>query len=251
MSHDISEFESLICPEDYKCVVCGNDLIRPNRYCVCKNCTLEVIERCCSICGKPTVGLEQFCETCNNFNRGFDEARSIFVFKDSTRRLIERLKYGNGLYLISYINEFMIDRLFSLDWEYDFITYVPMHPANFRKRGYNQVQHIAEGLAKRTFTPIVQPLRRTSPERQTHKPASERLLLDHTAFAPLAVDRRLIHHRRALLIDDVMTTGSTLSACAKALKKCGVSIVYGLTFAATQPPPTSYLQIPKETIPQK
>ncbi len=134
----------------------------------------------------------------------------------------------------------------SAEWRADVVVPVPLHADRQRERGYNQAELIARPLAKRLRIKFgAYLLMRT-------KPRPPQLVLSRTehwksvrgAYATregLRVDKL-----RVLLVDDVLTTGATLDACARALKKAGAAAVFGLTVArvASSGPPGSSLKEP-------
>jgi len=109
---------------------------------------------------------------------------------------------------------------------------VPIHAARRRERGYNQADHIAVGVAEILRAPVcTNTLVRTRyTVTQTQLDATHRAGNVHDAFC--VMDRSIIHGRHILLIDDVLTTGSTLNACATALLEAGARRVDAATIAA-------------------
>ena len=111
-------------------------------------------------------------------------------------------------------------------------TAVPLPPSRRKARGYNQSELLARAIAERIGFPYINLLERTrltTPQVEIHG-VKERLANVRKAFA-LSCHPELVEGRRVILADDVVTTGATLSACARALKKSGVAAVYGLTIA--------------------
>ena len=108
---------------------------------------------------------------------------------------------------------------------------VPLHPARLRRRGFNQAERLASALATRTGLPVLDCLeRRGSSSPQVGRGRRERVAeLDGT----IALRRRAPVPRRALLVDDVITTGATLAACERALRRAGGESVRGLAYART------------------
>ncbi len=107
---------------------------------------------------------------------------------------------------------------------------VPLHPARLRRRGFNQAERLARALARRTGAPAVSCLRRRGPSaRQVGRGRSERL-----AAAPVVEPVRAARvPAAALIVDDVVTTGATLAACAAALRATGTDVLGGLAYART------------------
>lgn len=101
----------------------------------------------------------------------------------------------------------------------DFLLPVPLHVRRLRQRGYNQSRLLAEGIAEKTgITICTDVLFRTHNNRtQTHKSGYERWQNTENLFAVVPETSSLLMHRHVLLVDDVLTTGATLTACADAL----------------------------------
>lgn len=102
----------------------------------------------------------------------------------------------------------------------DGLVPVPLHPKRLRKRGYNQSEQLAQGISARTSIPVYSRAvcRVHNNQTQTHKSGYERWVNTETLFQPTPEAARLAG-KHLLLIDDVLTTGATLSACADALLK--------------------------------
>jgi predicted amidophosphoribosyltransferase len=106
---------------------------------------------------------------------------------------------------------------------------VPLHPVRRRRRGYNQAAVLADALARRTGLGVADCLARAGPQgTQVGRPRAARL-----ATPPGRITVRAPPPARALLVDDVATTGATLAACAKALRTAGAVEVRALAFART------------------
>ena len=110
----------------------------------------------------------------------------------------------------------------------------PLHPRRERERGYNQALLLASALCKLTGWPLrARVLRRTRyTSQQTRLSANQRRDNVRGAFAPAGEN---LEGQHLLLVDDVMTTGATVSECAKVLKKSGASRVSVLTLARARP----------------
>src|SRR5205823_5404499 len=110
------------------------------------------------------------------------------------------------------------------------IVPVPLHPTRQRERGFNQAMLLARSLSPRTSLPVVPALERVRyTTTQTAFDRAERMENLRNAFR--LRPRRDVRGSRVLLVDDVLTTGSTLSECARVLKQAGASSVYAATAA--------------------
>jgi ComF family protein len=109
---------------------------------------------------------------------------------------------------------------------------VPLHPARRRRRGFNQAEAVAMALARRRALEVSDCLERSGKAGATQvgRPRSERLRAIEGA---VAVGAGVAVPRRAVLVDDVVTTGATLVACAAALRVAGSEAVTGIAYART------------------
>ena len=159
---------------------------------------------------------------------------SVFEYEGGIRKAIHRLKFGesprNAFVLVdlSYpILKSFLDRQFPCMpcSNYDIIIPAPLHPKRKRRRGYNQSELIASRLAYHMKIPMLKGVLvkkiNTPPQSQLRR--GERL---KNLIGVFHVKKpNLIKDRRILLVDDIMTTGSTLEQCAKALMDAGAKQV--------------------------
>jgi len=130
-------------------------------------------------------------------------------------------------FLISEMNRFMENRDFP---EISAVTMVPLHWFRYFKRGFNQAEILAQGVAEHLGVPCIKTLkRRRASSAQALKSRQQRQKnITHIFDVP---EKQKLPNGAILLIDDVMTTGTTLAACTKALNEAGVEEVYVLTAA--------------------
>jgi len=157
--------------------------------------------------------------------------RSVFRFEGVVRSAIHELKYRNvraiAPTLSSYLAAFAVEHEISAD----VIVPVPLHPARQRRRGYNQAELLARGLAETVGAPVAPSAVIRSGEATSQvstRDINERRSNVATAFT--CIDESL-SGKRILMVDDVCTTGATLEACATALHAVGALDVCGLTVA--------------------
>lgn len=171
--------------------------------------------------------------TCRVRTYGFDRVRSHAAYDGALVRAIVMLKFER----IEPLGAWFADRLAELirreaeTLVADVVVPVPLHRQRERERGYNQADLIAKPLAKLLGLPyraVLLMRTRPRPDKQVLS-LSERWESVRGAFATRPGSQ--VDKLRVLLVDDVVTTGATLDACAKALRGAGAKSVIGLTVA--------------------
>ncbi len=227
---------NLFFPSNIKCLICERDLPQKQEIEVCEECMhkLNFIAEnaCCARCGAPAVlGHGSFCLNCQNSAREFDIARSVFVYEGEIKHLIAGLKYNNKPYISRTLSNFLAQKFKKLNWQADLIIPVPLSEARIKWRGYNQAQLLAEGVSEKIGVPLNTEtlIKVKETEVQANLTLQERQKNLQECFKVL--DKYSVRGKRILLIDDVMTTGSTANACAHELKKAHADRVLVLTIA--------------------
>ena len=180
----------------------------------------------CSKCGSPLE--EGRCPRCRE-KLAFDRSRGAFLYEGIVREIISLFKYQGQRKLGDFLAPYLLKPLSELG-KPDFITPLPLHPVKRRKRGFSQTELLACSLSKLTGLPVKAPLirvRNTKP--QVNLAVEERKSNVRGAFALRGKEE--IKGKNILLVDDVMTTGYTLSEAARLLKRSGASSVYALVVA--------------------
>lgn len=212
-----------------------------------------IYPRCCKACDQPLVkGEQHICTHCmlelprtnfhqNQFNPLYlriqgrvriEMAMAFFFFIKGGRvqRLLHELKYQNDPELGEHLGRAYghILKTESFSRRIDKIIPVPLHPSRLRKRGYNQSEMFARGLSAQLERPVdaTSLVRLTRTETQTRKGILTRWQNMQDVFSITHAEALL--HSRVLLVDDVITTGATIEACADALMKAGC---YSVTIA--------------------
>ncbi len=170
------------------------------------------------------------CPLCRNGLHGFDAAYSFGAYSGVLRELIHLYKYGRIRTLAGPLSG-LLSAALPRDEKFDAITSVPLHWRRKWDRGFNQSELLAHQIGRRTGLPVVRALRRVrATSAQAGLSKTRRRQNVASAFAPSRAVQPLAG-KNVLLIDDVMTTGSTAAACALALKRAGVRRVALLTVA--------------------
>jgi ComF family protein len=188
----------------------------------------------CVCCRTPFLNAapldeEGRCELCRRGLRGFDAAYSYGAYEGTLRDLIHLFKYGRVRPLGGRLGSLIVSAI-PRDQAFDVVVPVPLHWRRRLDRGFNQSELLADAVAKRYGVRAVNAMRRKrSTAVQAGLSNSKRRL--NVAGAFTVPRRTAVEGRRVLLVDDVMTTGATLSACAGALKRAGARYVAVLTLA--------------------
>lgn len=191
----------------------------------------------CYRCGFPLqeeVGAEGVCAACAGKPPAYDRARAALVYDDHARRLILDLKRGGRRDGLSVFARWMMQAGEDALARADFIAPAPMHWTRLVSRSFNQAAWLAQALSEASGKPWrPEALKRVKRRKsQAGLSASERRR--NVAGAIKANGK--FAGAKILVVDDVFTTGATLEACARALKRAGAAEVDGLTLARVARP---------------
>ena len=200
---------------------------------LCAPCSARwprVLSPYCNRCGLPLIN-DNICPDCSRTDFAIDGIRSVFLFEGRVREAIIQFKYYNLRVLARPLALTLSAYIDAHDIPFDTVVPVPLHPRKLAERGYNQSNLLANELARlRGLTQADRKLKKWqyTPPQATLKQAAHRRHNVQQAFKAVPGSMYLRH---VLLIDDIATTGSTLDACALALKMAGAVSVWGLTVA--------------------
>jgi len=215
-----------------RCLLCGAAL--PGIAILCDRCEERLPPLSgprCSRCGESLEDpVADLCVACGTRDRGFDAAHALGPYDSGWGDLVRALKFDRERAVARDLARRLAMELVAISGgrpPIDRITYVPMHRADRRARGFNQARLLARGVGRRLHVPVVRmvrKVRRTPPQAQLS--ARERRENLRGAF-------RLIQsgEGNVLLIDDIYTTGSTLEECSRTLKTEGARRVLVVTVA--------------------
>jgi ComF family protein len=188
----------------------------------------------CAVCNTPFLNaypLDKYgvCAACRSGLRGFDHAASFGMYEGSLRSLIHLFKYS-GMKPLARPLAAHLERTIPVDEHFDAVVPVPLYWRRQWTRGFNQAELLARHVAKHRGIPVWNALRRKrATATQAGLANAGRRLNVAGAFAVKGNSQ--LAGKKILLIDDVMTTGATASACAVALKRGGARSVSLLTLA--------------------
>lgn len=190
----------------------------------------------CDICGFPfpyDLGEGALCGNCVAARPAYDHARAAFVYDAFSRGPILSFKHGGQTHGLQVFARQLAraGRRFLKDA--DIIIPVPLHPRRLRKRRFNQAALLGRALSRISFIPQDSQslLRVKQTDSQDGKSASGRRRNMQGAFRAPEARAELVLGRNIVLIDDVLTTGATVEACARTLKRAGAARVDVLTLA--------------------
>lgn len=211
------------------CAGCGE---WGERYCrTCLNNTRTINSDICKTCGEPlNRAVSSVCVRCKSTDIYFSAIRSWALFEDPLKRAIHNLKYNRNIGLGEVLAEPLAILFSACEWQVDLISAVPLDRDRKRERGFNQSILLARPLSWITKIPLKEnAITRTRiTGSQVGLSREERIENMDNAFnaAP-----GIVSGKNILIIDDVITTGSTINACSKAIIESGANRVFGLTVA--------------------
>jgi competence protein ComFC len=219
------------------CVACGQPQDSGTLLCAdCKARAPRIRPPFCRCCSRPFEGAidgEFSCPNCEDRALAFDCVVSIYQAKGVLRDLILRFKYGGHFHLRRVLAGFLMEAMQDSRLQstpIDCLVPVPLHPTRLRERGFNQAEALAEALSKQASVPVLQCIeRRLYTNTQTRFDRMERMRNLRNAFAMRKNSN--VHGKHLLLLDDVLTTGSTLHECALVLRAAGAESVRAVTVA--------------------
>jgi ComF family protein len=203
-----------------RCPACGAE-----GWPLCRECTTGVgviTPPICRRCGRPTEASVEACRDCPP--PAIDWVRAPFLYEGPVSRAIKAMKFSGWHALARHLGDAMA---VLVERPIDAVTWVPLSRRRRARRGFDQAELLARAVSRRTGLPGVRLLRRVRDTRaQARLVGPDRRSALRGAFAVVGTPPP-----RVLLVDDVLTTGSTASACAEALRVAGARSVSVLAAA--------------------
>ncbi|MEW6027532.1 MAG: ComF family protein [Planctomycetota bacterium] len=223
------------------CLICSASLNNTDRKALCTDCTTKITfinqDTSCPRCGidlGPYVQSDTLCLECHAHPPRFTRAVAVAGYDGIIRDAIHKLKYGCERVLVNELSGLLIARwqgVRHLMPEMDWIMPAPLYKKKLKERGFNQSQLLAERLSEATGIPLelnnLVKTRPTSDQAGLDSVNRKKNLID--AFE--VTNPEFIDGKNILLIDDVLTTGTTASEITRTLKKAGAKAVYVLVLA--------------------
>ena len=222
---------SALIPEQ-SCVLCAENA----KFCICHECesSFSSHQPRCKSCAHPIGGKLDFCGQCLAHAPVFNRAYTLYDYQGAIADLIKIFKFDHRLCVGDYFSYQLYDlyqSIVSKGVEYDAIIPMPLSRSRMSERGYNQVLELLRVISKKTNTIIdthsvdrikaTQPLSALNPEQRK-------------AEIKNAFSAQPMSYKKVLLVDDVMTTGSSLNELAKIVIKAGVKSCDVMTLARAE-----------------
>ena len=218
-----------------RCLKCGATVDAVGGLCAdCWPAVAFLVPPQCAACGLPfefDLGPAALCGACAGERPAFERARATFRYDDGSKDLILRFKHADRTDSAPAFARWMARAGGTLLADADLIAPVPLHWLRLFMRRYNQAALLASALGELAGKPAVNDLllRRRRPAKACGVLARQRNVAG--AFAVDPRRRALLADKRVLLVDDVLTTGATVSACSSVLLRAGARAVDVLTLA--------------------
>jgi ComF family protein len=219
------------------CPLCGGRPADGVPNALCEECLAKLCfprEPLCPGCGGELDGILEVCQDClKSPKRPWTKAVSAMLMKDGAEELIHRFKYRGRPDLARVLGAQMTGAFLRSGIKADFICPTPLHWTRLLGRGYDQAQLLSEALSAGTGLPVLAVLKRS---RRTPRQAklSRVQRFENLKGAFSVPDSTPCLNRSILLVDDVMTTGSTLSVAAEALAAAGAREISVIVAARRQ-----------------
>jgi len=204
------------------------DLFFPTKCVFCRK-LISYKESVCSECmhNLSYTGVELIQRSIPNIR----ECISPFFYENKVRESLLRYKFAGCCGYASVYSEFMLKAIDEMHCSCDIITWIPISSRRQHKRGYNQAQLLAEELSRKLKVPAVETLIkiRQNVTQSTLHGVEERK--NNVRGVYRSINDDVIQGRKVLIVDDIVTTGATLSECASLLTRSGAEVVFAVTVA--------------------
>ncbi len=228
---NLSFFIDLLFPR--RCPVCDG-IVMPKGRLICRECLLQLSSvkgPVCKKCGKEVMTAEiEYCFDCEKHKRTFEYGLALFNYEETARKSMAKIKYKNKREYLDFYGEAVAARYETLIRRMDAqaLVPVPVHPARRKERGFNQAELLARRIGECLSIPVLPELllrnKNTMPQKGLDP--TGRLKNLEEAFK---AGKEMGGVKGVILVDDIYTTGSTIEACTRVLKKAGIKRVYFLT----------------------
>jgi competence protein ComFC len=209
------------------CIGCG---LRGTLLCPPCERSLPVLPRgACPRCAAMRT-VRGVCRGCRQLSSHLGSVRAAFAYDGAARNAVLQLKFRSGRHLAPLMGALLHHELSLRPLHADVVVPVPLAPGRLRERGYNQATLLAEHVSQSTGG-TVRPDALIRRDRRAQQTLDANARLRNLKGAIACRDVEAVAGKRVILVDDVVTTGATLSACAEALARAGASRITAVAFA--------------------
>jgi ComF family protein len=229
-------FAAAFYPSNPSCPCCGRVLFDEETI-LCNKCAPHVFfkpRHTCKICGRAVMGGE-ICSICYENKYAYEAGISMLEYNSYTAPMIQSIKYNNNTdlaYRLGMLLAYDIRSKSELLQNTHLLLAVPLHEARLRQRGYNQAEIIAQGLSKNTFFEVKNGILIKTKETKDQIGLSKVEREENLKNCFFITDPSQVKDKNILLVDDVLTTASTINACAESLKKNGANKIFFAVLAS-------------------
>lgn len=207
-----------------RCVFCDDiiPLKAYNGFNVCNNCKPYIpfmTEPTCNKCGKQVKLPNTICNECLKKDHSYERGFIALDYDGMTKEAIYRFKYKNQPLYSKTLAELMYQAAFKkaiLNYKFDYITAVPLYPTRLKKRGYNQAELLAKDLSLKLNIEYRVLLKRTKDTKPQNSLSPKQRYNNLKGAFELNTNTKLIN-KTILIVDDIITTGSTIEECSNRL----------------------------------
>ena len=221
-----------------RCLLCSGMILNNNGFCVdCWSKLNFITKPYCQICCfefSIDYGSENsICARCLEDAPYYDKARSLLRFDENSKKIIHALKYYDRCMVAEIIAKMLINYYKELAVSADLIIPVPMHKIKRLSRLYNHAQILGVAIARLVEKKIRADILIKAKHTRPQTGLARKYRIDNLSNSIIVSNKQKIRGKKILLIDDVITTGTTVNLCAKQLKKAGAKEVVVLCIART------------------
>lgn len=232
----LGQASDVLYPENIKCVFCGSDVpdFEHKPYCdECeKNLPFNNGQRC-AICSEPLESEAIVCDNCQKNKMNFKKAFCPFVYSGKVRNSILSFKDSNHRYLAGAFAKFIADEILKSGIKIDVVTFIPLSEKKKRRRGFDQSELLAKSVAERLNVACERFFVKVK-DGKTQKLSTYKERLENTKeMYKIAPGKRFSKKLSVLVVDDIITTGSTMNACCGLIHK-RVGCVYAASVARNE-----------------
>ncbi len=215
-----------------RCPVCG-EIVVPKGDLICPGCVKKlsfVKGPVCMRCGKELIQRDgEYCYDCMRHRRSFEQGAALLNYNEAAAASMAQIKYKNKREYLDFYSREMACRLGKklARMGADAFVPVPVHPSRRRTRGFDQAAELADRLSARTGIPVLKGALVRSKKTAPQKALTPEQRLKNLEQAFSVIGEKLWRGMdTVVLVDDIYTTGSTIEACSRALKRAGIKTVY-------------------------